>query len=171
VLTSLKGVVVAVTITAVLACGTVLAANAADTTTSPLAPSPSVAPPPTPAANAPSVRGSWVITPQVPGPLFQALAAFDAGGSFVTTGSDQAGTGIGEWAADGDTGFVFGYRNFHFGPDGKLATITTVTATGTFGGDTMTGTATESVADASGASMGPAQTMSFTGERMQATAP
>jgi hypothetical protein len=131
--------------------------------------SPSAAP--ASSAEAPSVRGSWVITPDVPDHQFQALAAFAAGGVFITTGSDEPGTGIGQWVADGTDGFVFSYRNFHFGADGTLSHATSVDAQGTFQGDTLTGTATESVADATGAAMGPATTVSFTGQRMIATAP
>ena len=123
------------------------------------------------ASDAPSVRGSWAIRPQTEGPPFQALAAFAAGGSFITTGSDQAGTGIGQWIANGADGFTFSYQNFHFAADGKLASITTVNATGTFDGDTMTGTATESAVDASGAPIGVPRTAAFTGQRMKATAP
>ncbi len=118
------------------------------------------------------MRGSWVITPDVPGAPFQALAAFGAGGIFITTGSDEPGTGIGEWVAQGTDGFAFSYRNFHFGPDGKLSHTTTVNATGTFQGDTMTGTATEFVTDAHpGAGMGVARTSTFTGQRMSVAAP
>jgi len=123
------------------------------------------------ATDAPSVRGSWLITPQTPGPPFQALAAFGTGGIFITTGSDQAGTGIGQWTAQGSDGFTSSYQNFHFGSDGKLSSTTTVNAKGTFTGDTLTGTASQSVTDATGVSMGPAQTAPFTGRRMTAMAP
>jgi hypothetical protein len=120
---------------------------------------------------APSVRGSWLISPQTPGPAFQALAAFGTGGVFVTTGSDQAGTGIGQWAAQGSDGFTFSYENFHFGTDGKLSSVTTVKAKGTFQGDTLTGTASQSVAGPTGAPVGTAQVAPFTGKRMKAEAP
>jgi hypothetical protein len=126
---------------------------------------------PSTSEEAPSVRGSWLITPQTPGPPFEALAAFGAGGVFITTGSDVAGTGIGQWVARGDNGFVFSYRNFHFDPDGKLASITTVNAEGTFDGDTLTGTASQSVVDASGGVIMEPQSAPFTGTRMVATAP
>jgi hypothetical protein len=123
-------------------------------------------------SEAPSVRGSWVISPDVPGQSFQALAAFGAGGVFITTGSDEPGTGIGQWVAQGSDGFGFSYTNFHFGPDGTLAHTTTVNAVGTFEGDTMTGTATEYVTDAHpGAGAGVARKSTFTGQRMTVTAP
>ena len=123
---------------------------------------------PAPTAEPPSVRGSWVITPQVPGQPFQALAAFGAGGVFVTTGSDQDGTGIGQWAALGADGFTFSYLNYHFGADGKLTTVTIVKAKGTFKNDSMTGTASQSVAGPTGSVLQPAQSVSFTGKRMTA---
>ena len=63
------------------------------------------------------------------------------------------------------------YQNFHFGPDGKLSRITTVNAKGTFSGDTLTGTASESVTDATGASTGLAKTAPSRAKRMQAAAP
>jgi len=125
-----------------------------------------------PPSEAPSVRGSWVITPDVPGQSFQALAAFGAGGVFITTGSDEPGTGIGQWVAQGSDGFGFSYTNFHFGNDGTLSHTTTVNAVGTFQGDTMTGTATEYVTDAHpGAGAGVARRSTFTGQRMTVTAP
>ena len=112
-----------------------------------------------------------MITPQIPGQPFQALAAFGQGGVFLTTGSDQAGTGIGQWAAQGSDGFVFSYVNYHFGSDGKLSSVTTVKARGTFNGDSMTGTASQSVAGPTGSAISPAQTVSFSGKRVAAEAP
>src|SRR4051812_47733102 len=55
-----------------------------------------------------TVQGSWRITPKLPAgaPSFVALAAFGAGGVFVTTGSDEPGTGIGQWKSSGTRGFT-----------------------------------------------------------------
>lgn len=122
-------------------------------------------------SEAPSVRGSWLISPQTPGPPFQALAAFGTGGIFITTGSDQAGTGIGQWVAQGSDGFVFSYKNFHFGPDGKLTSVTTVKAKGTFKGNTLTGTASQTAAGPNGEVITAPQTAPFTGTRVAAEAP
>ena len=81
-------------------------------------------------AAAPSVRGTWTIAPKTargPAP-FQAMAAFAAGGVFITTGSDEAGTGVGEWSQSGANGFAFTYVNFHFNPAGKPANTVKVRA-------------------------------------------
>src|SRR5215211_4347087 len=88
------------------------------------------------AAAAESMQGSWRITPQLPvgAPAFVALAAFGAGGVFITTGSDEPGTGIGQWKRKGDSGFVFAYTNFHFDAQGRLESTVNVTAKGTFKG-------------------------------------
>ena len=45
-------------------------------------------------------------------------------------GSDEAGTGLGEWSAVGATGFAFTYLNSHFGATGKLANTVKVRAVG-----------------------------------------
>ena len=57
-------------------------------------------------AAAPTVRGAWLIQPKTSGAPapFRALAAFAAGGVFITTGQDEPGTGIGEWTASGANG-------------------------------------------------------------------
>ena len=76
-------------------------------------------------AAAPTVRGTWLIQPSSsrgPAP-FQALAAFAAGGVFITTGSDEAGTGLGEWSQTGASHFGFSYLNFHFDSAGKLTLL------------------------------------------------
>src|SRR5450432_3409887 len=72
-------------------------------------------------AATPTVRGSWLFIPATQGgPAgFQAISAFAAGGVFVTIGSDEPGTGIGEWIAIGKNGFGFTYLNFHFDPAQK----------------------------------------------------
>jgi hypothetical protein len=122
-------------------------------------------------AAAPTVRGSWVITPELPPsvPGFHALAAFAAGGVFITTGSDEPGTGIGEWVAQGKNGFAFSYQNFHFDGAGALANTVTVQATGTFSGSKLRGRATLTRVDPSGQPIGSAQQSSFTGRRMSAS--
>lgn len=86
------------------------------------------------AADATSVRGAWVIQPATskgPAP-FHALAAFAAGGVFITTRSDEAGTGIGEWDQVDANTFGFTYLNFHFDQAGTLANTVKVRAAGTF---------------------------------------
>src|SRR4051812_34153913 len=90
-----------------------------------------------------SVRGSWQITPKLPAgvPPFVALAAFGAGGVFVTTGSDESGTGIGQWKSTSARGFSFAYTNFHFDSSGALNNTVHVKAKGTFRGRKMTGSA------------------------------
>src|SRR5436189_2203160 len=81
----------------------------------------------------PSVRGTWLITPKTAGgPAgFKALAAFAAGGVFVTTGSDEPGTGLGQWSGDANK-FGFTYMNFHFDSSGALSHTVKVRAKGTF---------------------------------------
>jgi hypothetical protein len=118
-----------------------------------------------------SVRGSWRITPELPEgvPAFVALAAFGAGGIFVTTGSDEPGTGIGQWASRGRRGFTFAYTNFHFDNSGRLNNTVHVTATGTFTRRRMTGTAELRRVDADGNPIGSPQTTPFTGRRMPAS--
>jgi hypothetical protein len=121
-------------------------------------------------AAAPTVRGTWIITPKSsrgPSP-FRALAAFAAGGVFATTGSDEAGTGLGEWVSRGAAGFAFTYLNFHFGSDGKLANTVKVSATGSFSGSSLTGRATLSTFGPGGNRLSPAARFTFTGRRMSA---
>ena len=123
------------------------------------------------AATAPAgVQGSWRITPKLPAgaPSFVALAAFGAGGIFVTTGSDEPGTGIGEWKSTGKRGFTFAYTNFHFDSSGSLSSTVTVKAKGTFHGSTMKGSAELRRVDASGNPVGSPRTTPFTGRRMSA---
>ena len=124
-------------------------------------------------AAAPRVRGSWLVTPKGPPgvPAFQALAAFAAGGVFVTTGSDEPGTGIGEWKTRGKDGFAFTYMNFHFDAAGKLASTVTVSAAGTFHGSTLRGRATLRRVDPQGNPTGAAQESNFTGKRVVVQAP
>jgi hypothetical protein len=124
-------------------------------------------------AAAPTVRGTWVITPKTsrgPAP-FRALAAFAAGGVFVTTGSDEGGTGLGEWSQRGATGFAFTYLNFHFDPSGKPANTVKVRAAGTFHGSKLSGHATLSTLDPSGARIGSDARFTFTGRRLAIEAP
>jgi hypothetical protein len=117
-----------------------------------------------------SVQGSWRITPKLPAgvPPFVALAAFGAGGVFVTTGSDEPGTGIGQWKSTGTRGFTFAYTNFHFDSSGGLANTVDVKAKGTFRGAKMSGTAELRRVDASGNQIGTPQTTRFTGKRISA---
>jgi hypothetical protein len=75
-------------------------------------------------AATPTVRGSWLIKPTTTAGKslgFEAIAAFGAGGIFVTTGSDEDGTGIGQWSSEGADDFAFTYLNFHFGRNGKTS--------------------------------------------------
>ena len=122
------------------------------------------------AAATESVQGSWRITPQLPpgAPQFVALAAFGAGGVFVTTGSDEPGTGIGQWKSTGTRKFTFAYTNFHFDSSGALSSTVTVMAKGTFKGSRMSGSAELRRVDASGNPVGSPQTSKFTGRRMPA---
>src|SRR3954468_18749405 len=108
------------------------------------------------AAAAPSVRGTWLIKPTTSGgPAgFQALAAFAAGGVFVTTGSDEAGTGLGEWSSGGAHKFGFTYLNFHFDTDGKHSNTVKVRAAGTFHGSRLSGHATLRLLDPGGNRVG-----------------
>jgi hypothetical protein len=124
-------------------------------------------------AATPTVRGSWLITPKVPAgaPAFQALAAFAADAVFVTTGSDEPGTGIGQWEARGTDGFAFTYHNFHFDSAGALASTVTVSATGTFKGLKLSGRAMLTRVDAAGNAIGSPQETTFTGRRVAVEAP
>jgi hypothetical protein len=117
-----------------------------------------------------SVRGSWRITPQLPegAPPFVALAAFGAGGVFITTGSDEPGTGIGQWDSAGPGEFSFAYTNFHFDGSGSLSSTVDAEASGTFDGDQLSGTATLRRVDPQGEPMGEPQESPFTGVRMTA---
>jgi hypothetical protein len=123
-------------------------------------------------AATPSVRGTWLLTPKTSGgPAgFKALAAFAAGGVFVTTGSDEPGTGLGEWSG-GAKGFAFTYLNFHFDSSGKFNNEVKVRAKGTFKGATLSGHATLGTFDANGAQLGSDRTFSFTGKRVKVQAP
>jgi hypothetical protein len=116
------------------------------------------------------VRGSWRITPELPegAPPFVALAAFGSDGIFVTTGSDEPGTGIGQWESRGRRGFRFAYTNFHFDSSGALNNTVHVTATGTFRGRRMNGTAELRRVDPDGNPIGSTMTTRFTGRRMPA---
>ncbi|MEA2449977.1 MAG: hypothetical protein QOG63_1909, partial [Thermoleophilaceae bacterium] len=103
-----------------------------------------------------TVRGSWRITPEVPAgaPAFSALAAFGAGGIFITTGSDEPGTGIGQWEGKAKRGFKFAYTNFHFDSSGALSSVVNVKATGSFHGNKMNGSAELRRLDADGNPIG-----------------
>ena len=118
-----------------------------------------------------SVQGSWRITPELPpgAPSFVALAAFGAGGIFITTGSDEPGTGIGQWKSRGKGGFSFAYTNFHVDSSGALSSVVDVTATGTFKGKNLKGTAELRRVDPSGAAIGSPQSSPFTGKRISAS--
>ena len=117
-----------------------------------------------------SVRGSWRVTPELPEgvPPFVALAAFGAGGIFITTGSDEPGTGIGQWESAAPGEFSFAYTNFHFDGSGALANIVDVEATGTFDGDQLSGTAVLRRVDPQGDPIGEPQETRFAGVRMSA---
>ena len=118
-----------------------------------------------PAAATESVQGSWRITPELPAgvPPFVALAAFGAGGIFVTTGSDEPGSGIGQWKKTGTRRFSFAYTNFHFDSSGALSNTVNVKAKGTFSGSRMSGSAELRRVDAAGNPIGSPQTTPFTG--------
>jgi hypothetical protein len=120
----------------------------------------------------PSVRGTWLIKPTTSGgPAgFQALAAFAAGGVIVTTGSDEPGTGLGQWSG-GAKGFAFTYLNFHFDSAGKLANTVKVRAKGSFKGSKLSGHATLSTFDPNGSPIGSDRSFDFTGKRVRVEAP
>ena len=120
----------------------------------------------------PSVRGTWLITPKTAGgPAgFKALAAFAAGGVFVTTGSDEPGTGLGEWSGGAKT-FAFSYLNFHFDNAENPSNTVKVRAKGTFKGSKLSGHATLSTFDPSGVQIGGDHGFSFTGKRVKVEAP
>jgi hypothetical protein len=123
-------------------------------------------------AATPTVRGTWLITPKTSGGPggFKALAAFAAGGVFVTTGSDEPGTGLGEWSG-GAKSFAFTYLNFHFDSSGSFNNTVKVRAKGTFKGSTLSGHATLSTFDPNGAQVGSDRSFSFTGKRVKVQAP
>jgi hypothetical protein len=125
------------------------------------------------AADPASVRGSWIIQPVTPqgSAGFHAVAAFAAGGVFITTGSDEPGTGIGEWDQSGANGFGFTYLNFHFDPAGKLANTVNVRALGTFSGSQLSGNATETTLAPNGNKLSPDRQFTFTGKRVVVQAP
>jgi hypothetical protein len=119
------------------------------------------------------VQGTWRIRPATSsGPAgFVALAAFAAGGVFVTTGSDEPGTGIGQWNSPAANKFAFTYVNFHFDPDLKLHHTTKVRAAGTFTGPELQGRATLTATDRGGRPLFPPRHFRFTGKRMVVEAP
>jgi hypothetical protein len=121
----------------------------------------------------PTVRGSWLVTPTqgAQAPTFQAISCFAAGGVFISTGSDEAGTGLGEWSSVGSNGFAFTYLNFHFGQDGKLSNTVKVRAKGTFHGSTLTGRATLTVTDPYGKPISPPAHFTFKGKRIKVESP
>jgi hypothetical protein len=121
----------------------------------------------------PTVRGAWLLTPTQGGQpaTFRAIACFAAGSVFVTTGSDQAGTGLGEWSSVGSRGFAFTYLNFHFGQDGKLSNTVKVQAKGAFHGSTLTGRATLTILDPSGKPMSLPEHFTFKGKRIAVESP
>ena len=126
------------------------------------------------AAAALSVRGTWLIKPTTAGgggTGFRALAAFAAGGVFVTTGSDEAGTGLGEWSTVDASGFAFTYLNFHFDATGKLTNTVKVRAVGTFHGSRLSGRATLSTFGPNGRRLHPDARFRFTGSRVRVEAP
>jgi hypothetical protein len=117
-----------------------------------------------------TVNGSWKITPQLPPgvPPFVALAAFATGGVFITTGSDEPGTGIGQWASTGARKFSFAYTNFHFDSSGQLSSTVEVEANGSFKGKKLTGGAELRRFDAKGNPIGTPLESKFTGRRISA---
>ncbi len=120
-----------------------------------------------------TVRGAWIIEPKTAsGPAgFRAVAAFAAGGVFITIGSDEPGTGIGEWKSPTADGFAFTYLNFHFDAEQKLNNTVKVRAAGTFSGDTLEGHATLEAHDAHGHPLFAPRHFSFTGKRLAVQAP
>ncbi len=120
-----------------------------------------------------TVRGAWLITPKTAaGPAgFQAVAAFAAGGVFITIGSDEDGTGLGEWTSPSKGHFAFTYLNFHFGSDGSLSNTVKVAAAGTFKAKSLTGHATLTAVDPTGNPLFPPQHFSFTGKRIAIESP
>ena len=120
-----------------------------------------------------SVRGAWIIEPSASGhPAgFRAVAAFAAGGVFVTIGSDEPGTGIGEWSSPAAGGFAFTYLNFHFDEQQHLSHTTKVRAAGSFSGNTLKGHATLTSHDPQGHALFPPRKFTFSGKRLAVEAP
>ena len=120
-----------------------------------------------------SVRGSWRITPKLPpgAPPFIALAAFGSDGVFVTTGSDEPGTGLGQWNSPAADRFAFTYQNFHFDSDQQLHHTTKVRAAGKFAGGSLEGRATLTATGPHGHPLFPPRHFRFTGRRMPVEAP
>jgi hypothetical protein len=114
------------------------------------------------------VQGTWKIEPAAGGQPagFRALAAFAAGGVFLTTGSDEPGTGIGQWTSPAADRFAFTYLNFHFDRDLELHHTTKVRAAGTFAGGTLEGHATLTATDPHGHALFSPRKFRFTGRRM-----
>jgi hypothetical protein len=114
------------------------------------------------------VQGAWVIQPTTSGgPAgFRAVAAFAAGGVFLTIGSDEPGTGVGEWRSPTAETFAFTYLNFHFDPDGKLNNTVKVRAVGAFSGRTLKGKATLTAHDPGGHALFPPRRFTFSGARL-----
>jgi hypothetical protein len=124
-------------------------------------------------AAAPTARGTWIITPATargPAP-FRAIASFAAGGVMITTGSDEAGTGLGQWSQSGASGFAFTYLNFHFDSAGKLANTVKVSGRGRFGGSRLSGRATLSTLRPDGSKRSPDARFRFTGRRLAIETP
>jgi hypothetical protein len=119
------------------------------------------------------VRGAWLIQPAAAGgpASFHAVAAFAAGGVFITTGSDEPGTGIGEWNSVAANGFGLTYLNFHFDQSGSLANTVKVRAAGTFTGSRLSGRATESTLAPNGSKLSPDRRFTFTGTRIGVETP
>src|SRR2546423_15291321 len=88
----------------------------------------------------PSVRGTWLIKPTAGGgPAgFQALAAFAAGGVFVTTGSDEPGTRPGEWSG-GSKSPGLTLPDFPFDYGGQVADTLERAAQGGVNGSELSG--------------------------------
>ncbi|MDP9343809.1 MAG: hypothetical protein M3Q23_17305 [Actinomycetota bacterium] len=120
-----------------------------------------------------TVRGAWLITPKTQSSPagFQAVAAFAAGGVFITIGSDESGTGIGEWTSPAPGGFAFTYLNFHFASDGSLNNTVKVRAKGTFKAKTLSGHATLTAVDPNGDPLFAPRHFTFTGKRIAVEAP
>jgi hypothetical protein len=124
-------------------------------------------------AAAPTARGTWIITPaSARGPApFRAIASFAAGGVMITTGSDEAGTGLGQWSQSGPSGFAFTYLNFHFDSAGKLADTVKVSARGTFGASRLSGRARLSTVRPDGTKRSPDARFRFSGRRLAIETP
>ncbi len=97
------------------------------------------------------IRGEWAtVSPRPARPVAASKGgrvAFAAGGVFLTIGSDEPGTGIGEWNSPASDQFAFTYSNFHFDSDAKLNNTVKVRAAGSFSGSTLQGHATLTATD------------------------